>query len=297
MINFNEDAKKHMDKYLCEVRTCLRDCPSVDADEVEQNIIEHIENEFQGQTEPVSFNQLDAVLKKLGNPTQWVPEEEIAWWRKVVLRLRTGPEDWRLAYISFGLLLLSFCLLALNHRGLEAIFIFPIVAMRQPLSFLLFLASFIISRATLTTAEKNTETLGGQKWLIYPSLILMYAPILLLLLFWHTGALIGTAESLVHWNQTYDNWMKGVGIPHNSTKYYFIWTFIIIALTGLWWSLLSLVTIKWSKLVQIAFYPFASRFNRRKGFLFLLIGIILMVIGTGFVFLYIVMQPNHHPFF
>ena len=26
------------------------------------------------------------------------------WWRKIIFRMRSGPEDWRLAYISFALL-------------------------------------------------------------------------------------------------------------------------------------------------------------------------------------------------
>ncbi len=106
MINLTDNAKKHLDNYLQQVRTCLKDCLTVDADEVEQNIKEHIENELQSSTEPVSFDTLDDVLKRLGSPQQWLPEEEIAWWRKIIIRLRKGPEDWRLAYITFGLLLL-----------------------------------------------------------------------------------------------------------------------------------------------------------------------------------------------
>lgn len=135
MITFNDDAKKLVDNYLHQVRSCLNSCTTVDADEVEQNIKEHIENELQDSSEPISYDELNIVLKKLGSPQQWVPEEETSWWRKIILRLRTGPEDWRLAYISFGLLILGF----LTGRNSFMILV---------------IASFIVSRALISTAEQ-----------------------------------------------------------------------------------------------------------------------------------------------
>ncbi len=111
MITLSESAKKSLEDYLRQARAYLRGSKSLDANEVEQNIAEHIENELEGAAEPVSCDVLDAVLKKLGSPQQWIPEEELPWWRKIILRLRSGPEDWRLAYLSFGLLILGFLIL------------------------------------------------------------------------------------------------------------------------------------------------------------------------------------------
>ena len=102
MINLSDSAKKCLDGYLQQVRTYLRGCKTVDADEVERNVIEHIESEFESATAAVSFEELDTVLQRLGSPRQWIPEEELPWWRKTIFRLRTGPEDWRLAYISLA---------------------------------------------------------------------------------------------------------------------------------------------------------------------------------------------------
>ena len=79
----------------------------MDASEVEQNITEHIENELGESSGPVSCDALNAVLGRLGSPQQWVPEEELPWWRKGIRTLSPGPEDWRLAYISLGLLVMA----------------------------------------------------------------------------------------------------------------------------------------------------------------------------------------------
>ncbi|MHC4259984.1 MAG: hypothetical protein ACYSTF_06200 [Planctomycetota bacterium] len=154
MLELSDNAKKALEKYLQQVRACLRGCKTVDANEIEQNIMEHIEGECAAVAEPVTINDLNLVLDRLGSPRQWIPEEELPWWRKAILRLRTGPEDWRLAYISFALLLLIFWL------------------------------SFLIARAAIKEAEAQQEKLGAQKWLIYPPLIVMYVTSSLLILLW-----------------------------------------------------------------------------------------------------------------
>ena len=70
MITLSENAERSLRDYLRQARSYLRGSRSVDADEVEQNIAEHIENELAGAAEPVSIDVLDAVLKKLGRPQQ-----------------------------------------------------------------------------------------------------------------------------------------------------------------------------------------------------------------------------------
>ncbi|MGD8499847.1 MAG: hypothetical protein PVJ86_04325, partial [Phycisphaerales bacterium] len=66
MVTLSESAKKSLDDYLRQARAYMRGAKSVDADEVEQNITEHIENELKDTTEPVSSNELEAVLERLG---------------------------------------------------------------------------------------------------------------------------------------------------------------------------------------------------------------------------------------
>jgi hypothetical protein len=76
MIELNDNAKKTLEQYLQRVRAYLHGCKTVDTDEIEQNIMEHIENEF-AATEPISVNELNIVLEKLGSPRQWIKEAAV----------------------------------------------------------------------------------------------------------------------------------------------------------------------------------------------------------------------------
>lgn len=160
MINLGDDAKKRLDDYLQQIKICLSACKSVDADEIQQNVMDHIENELKSAKEPVAADELCNVLKKLGSPRQWVPEEELSWWQKIILRLRTGPEDWRLVYFSFGLLILGLLV--------------------PPL----FIFSFLLARAAICEADKSAQKLDTQKWLIYPQLLLVYVPLASAIFLW-----------------------------------------------------------------------------------------------------------------
>ncbi len=236
MINLTDNAKKHLDNYLQQVRTCLKDCPTVDADEVEQNIKEHIESELQSSTEPVSLDTLDDVLKRLGSPQQWLPEE-ISWWRKIILRLRTGPEDWRLAYISFGVLVLS------------ALFCFY---NKEEISLILVAVSFILSRTTLSVVGNHNE-LKAQKWLIYPSLIIVYGFAFFSLLLWPIPLLFELASGYDHAKIDMFPWSTGSETPY--------WTIAFIFFAGatcLWWLILGLIHKKTPRLLEAVFRPFAK---------------------------------------
>jgi hypothetical protein len=251
MINLTDSAKKHLDNYLQQVRTCLKDCSTVDADEVEQNIKEHIESELQDSSEPVSFDALDDILKKLGSPQQWLPEE-ISWWRKIILRLRTGPEDWRLAYISFSLLILG-CLIL-------------------PASIVLIPASFIISRAALSEAADPNE-LKAQKWLIYPSLIIVYVSVLLGLLLWPLGLLFPLAEELEHLDADVFPWNTG-----GETAYWALAFVAIAAATCLWWLILSLILKAGPNLLRAIFKPFIRNITPKSANWFVGIAAALFIV-------------------
>ncbi|NIP23872.1 MAG: hypothetical protein GWN67_20650 [Phycisphaerae bacterium] len=254
MKNLTEAAHNRLDKYLSQARASLHTCPGVDADEVESDIRAHIETELDGIDEPVSPDNLEAVLERLGSPTQWVPEEEISWWRKMILRLRTGPEDWRLAYISFGLLILGFLI---------------------PPSFIVLLpASFIIARAALSEAE-NPEELKTQKWLIYPSLIIVYVSVLLGLLLWPLGLLFPLAVGLEHTIRESNVWLG------DDLYYWRMATSFIIAGLALWWTILGCLLLKWRRFIQMLFKPFTGWFSRKWALILLLIGLALMIPSFG----------------
>ena len=105
MTSLHPEAQHLLDRYLLQVRTALAGCRSIEPSEVERDILDHVEAEFPGRAGPVSRDELEPILQRLGSPDEWVPAEQAPWWRRAAHRLRYGPEDWRLAYLAFGLLL------------------------------------------------------------------------------------------------------------------------------------------------------------------------------------------------
>lgn len=256
-----DNAQNRLDNYLSQVKTSLQSCTSVDADEVRRDITEHIETELEDLTEPVSLEALEAVLTRLGSPTQWVPEEEISWWRKIILRLRTGPEDWRLAYIAFGLFVLAFIV---GNRTAFPVFI---------------LASFCIARAALSVATEPDE-LRGKKWLLYPSLIIVYLFPVFWLLAWPIVTLAMVADEIENsTNIDYFPWSAN----DVDLAFWPVAIVSIIAATSLWWLIVGLVHKTKPALLQIAFRPFGDWLKPRFTNWFLTITLALTVIflATG----------------
>ncbi|MCK4856590.1 MAG: hypothetical protein KAT58_01335 [candidate division Zixibacteria bacterium] len=263
MIALSESARRSLDDYLRQARAYLRGSKSVDAGEVEQNITEHIENELQGATEPVSCDVLDAVLDRLGSPRQWVSEEELPWWHRIILRLRSGPEDWRLAYMSFGLFV-------------AALVIAPAT---PPLVFVvLMLAGFLASRAAISQTPDSNQ-LKAQKWLIYPSLIGVYGFVLVGLFTLPLVLLIPLAEE-------YERHFSRL---QNDLDYWFTACTVFsvaFAAMGAWWGILALVTLILGKRVVVLFRPFADAYKAKWAFLLLVIGLGLMILSMGTGILY-----------
>ncbi|MBL7154251.1 MAG: hypothetical protein ISS79_11085, partial [Phycisphaerae bacterium] len=216
MVELTGNAQKSLDHYLHQARAYLKGAKSVDAAEVEQNITEHIENELTGAAEPVSAEDLETVLEKLGSPQQWVPEEELPWWRKMMLRVQTGPEDWRLAYISFGLFVLGVLLL--------------------PAGVVLIAAGFIAARAALSVVGDAT-LLKAQKWLLYPSLITVYLGLLGAFLALPLLVLVPLAYE---WEDTLRD---EFGISDDIPGYWLAACTVFAASLGLWWIIQAVVLL------------------------------------------------------
>lgn len=260
MIKLSNGAREYLDRYLQQIRAYLRGCKTVDADEVERNVIEHIDSEFEGATAAVSFEQLDAVLKRLGSPRQWIPAEELPWWRKIIVRLRSGSEDWRLAYLSFGLLILA-CLFFIYDR--------------ETISYVLIPASFVIARAALSEAGGPNE-LKAQKWLLYPSLIIVYVFALSAILTWPLGLLIPLA---LEYEQNAGDYYPQF---RDALRYWTVASSFIIAATGAWWAVLGAVFLKWRNLQSVLFRPFGGLFKTKWSVTLLLVGLGLAVVSAGF---------------
>jgi len=256
MKSLTDNAQNRLDKYISEVRTFLQTCTNIDADEVQRDISEHIEAELMGLSEPVSLKDLEVVLDRLGNPSQWVPDEAVSWWRKIILRLRTGPEDFRLAYISFGLLLLTF--------------LFP------PF----FLFSFLLARVCVYEASSREEELGAQKWLIYPPLLLVYVPISVLVLSW---PLAGPYAFLSYGDYA----LQLLGLPAETSTELLTLVLAIFS-TGIWWFILGVLLLICPELLAFLVRPFADKHSHQCAKTLLWTGLVMamMCATTGTIFVW-----------
>lgn len=156
MIEMTPAARERFDNYLQRLRSELRGSRSVAADEVEQSVREHIEIALAGAPTPVGTAEVAGVLDRLGPPERWLADEERPMWRRALERVRSGPEDWRLAYLAFGLFLLSVVFLPVG-------------------GFLLLIPAMLVSRAVVELARDRGEPLGARRWLVYPSIAIILA--------------------------------------------------------------------------------------------------------------------------
>ncbi len=160
----------------------------------------------------------------------------MSWRRKIILRLRRGPEDWRLAYLSLGVLILG---TLVGPFGI--------------------IASFLLSRAAVTLAGEPDPP--AKKWLIYPSLIIVYSLIGFVALLWPAfvcGGLIGEVNpaqgSLLYKEPLFVH--DGFG------------TTIAVLASGalalsIWWSFLWAVGRRRPSLVRALLKPFAEQWTGR----------------------------------
>lgn len=262
MMELTQAAQQRLDHYLHQIRASLRSCPTLDPSEVERDVRDHIEAELGDCAEPASFTQLNTVLARLGSPQQWVPPEELPWWRRLMLHARNAPNDWRLPVLCFALLLLAFVLIHVYES-----FWFPFMV-----------SSFVTARLSLTLAVEHDQRLSAQRWLIYPSLILVYLPILLSVMLWPI-ATIGIGDVLQH-EEAVREWFSIDGAFYEVR----FWTAVCLmagALLGFWWFIVGAVLHTWPQAVGAVFYPFAEWFTTRWAKWLIAAGVLVFGLGAG----------------
>lgn len=254
MTEFTQEAKKRLDSFRKDLQNTLKGCRSVDRAEVERNVLDHIDDSLAGAAAPVDAPQLAAVLEGLGNPAQWIPEEELPWFQRFLNDLRSGPEDFRLAYLSIGLLGMSallFCFLPYGNL--------------LPLFGVLF--SFCFARAVLSLFESPSD-LGAQAWLVYPSLALLYVPLAIVGFFWTVPFGYETTYQI---RDLIDD--PGKREQFSELPLWIYHSHQMLTLTAGWWFLVGLIGWFFPRLFPSVFYPFLSGWERKHS---------LALAGTSF---------------
>lgn len=254
MIELTPDARRRFDEYLQRTRSALRGTRSVEATEVEQNVIEHVEFALAGVPAPVGTDALRTVLEQLGPPERWLPDEELPIWRRVLGRLMTGPEDWRLAYLSFGVTTLM-------------VFTLPIGGL------LLLPLAFVLSRACVALLRERGEPLGPKAWLVLP-------PIVLALIGFVAAALIvGVAVPGMFASE---QGMQELGLPEPVDRAERIrMTIGVVSMTaGVWWILMAGLFALLFAPIRSLFMPVLDRMKRAHLVVLAVVGAIVAGLGA-----------------
>lgn len=261
-IALTHEAQEHLDRYLRRMKVSLYGARSIDFEDVERDVLAHIDTELEEDPPPVSCERLEAVLKRLGSPSQWLPLDELAWWRKVVLRLWTGPESWRLAYLCLGL--------------------FALALVPLPTIILFLPASYFLARAAVSLNESADEELGPRRWLIYPPLILVSLLLALFFLaFLFFPFVVGVAATL-------DNWQSPALRPSVFVDWHVaaLATFGACGSAGIWWILWGSVLASKPQIVRLTFFPFGQWFRGLHGWTLTALGLVAVLLAAAIGFYY-----------
>ena len=253
MIELTPDARKRFDDYLQRTRSALRGTRAIEASEVEQNVIEHVELALAGVPAPIGSDALRPVLEQLGPPERWLPDDELPVWRRVLGRLVSGPEDWRLAYVSFVVTVLMLITLPIG-----GVLLLPV--------------AFVLSRACVALLRERGEPLGARAWLVLPPIVIALALFIGGALFLGIG-LPGVFAS--------ERGMEELGFPEPVNRAHRIQMFIGLMSfsAGIWWIVLSGIFALLFTPIRTLFMPTLNRLERGHFAVLAAIGAVVASIG------------------
>lgn len=270
------DANRLVDGYLRSVRMAATQCPAIDPLDIESDVREHIQRAIEDSSEPVDATRVSQILERLGSPLQWLREGgETTDWHRLAMRLRQGPEDWRLAYLSFALLFAAMSFRPMLAAGVTG--------------------AFLAARAAVSSIRLRAEPAGAQRWFVWPALFMVYVPLASMLLLWPIAALrfladlaldaevlranlpptlLGLAERLYAVRLTGFDPVATTRALLNVGHYF-------SAAVGVWWMIVGLLLTTTPRVAESLFRPFLDRQMRRVGGLIGVLGILLLAFALA----------------
>ena len=258
MIEMTPAARERLDNYLQRMRSELRGTRSVVADEVEQGVREHIEIALANAQSPVGATEVIGILDRLGPPERWLADEERPVWRRVMDRLREGPDDWRLAYLAFGLFLASIVFLPVG-------------------GVLLLIPGMIVSRAYVELARDRGEPLGARRWLVYPSIAVVLAFALGLLVVGPPLPLMAFGLDDYRYEQIFDVPQTAAG----QLRFLFGMGGVVF---GTWWIIAAAFCAAFLRPIRFVFAPLLDGVVRKHFGVLALIGALVVAGGATLIY-------------
>ena len=252
MKSWTPDASQHFETWLGRVRTTVSGDPTVNPDDVAQDLRAHVYAELEAAQEPVTIPDVERVLTSLGSPNDWsvltkeplhatVLNKErfhVRIERDVMEAVRDLQQ--RLATTDWGMPVL-----------LGVLSLVGVVTLNDGFGLLPLLVAYFVARSIVTYAPE--KVVGRRGWFVYAPLAIGAASMTALVLCFPMMLQIGA--------------YRGPQAPLFSPAS--IWVL------GLWWILVGFVATREVRRVRTALKPFADGFDRSHARM-------LMLIGTAF---------------
>ena len=249
MKSWTPDASQHFESWLGGVRRSVAGDPSVDPEDVAQDLRAHVHAELEAAPEPVTMGELERVLVSLGTPAQWSvtakDAPKVRWHlrmeRDVMAGIRAAQQ--RIA-AGWGMPLLLGLLTAV---GLIGFYDGGVVLVGL---------AYFFARSIVTYAPGSLA--GRQRWFVYAPLALGAGSLTALVLGFPIALEIGPRA------------------PHGVSSL----TSQAIWVLGLWWIFVGFIAGREIKRVQVALKPFADGFDRTHARMLMLIGAAFLIAAT-----------------
>jgi hypothetical protein len=195
-----------------------------------------------------------------------------------------GPNDWRLAYLSFGVFAL----------GVLTIVLFPFCL----------IISYVLSRSgTAVAREQGLELGAGRKWLLYPPLVIVSTALLIGFMF---GPPIAATAAIAEGIDDLDRRGRRVVVNERDewraeaisasqralssfpggreTRAVLATLFVGAGFCSAWWLIVGILGIIFPATVRAAFPPLCDRFRRSRGLKLAGISLLLLFVWVVIAF-------------
>lgn len=245
MKTWTPDASEHFEAWLGRVRLSIAGDPSINADDVAQDLRAHVHAELEAMPEPVSVGALERVLDSLGSPSQWSdavrePAPNTAdWITRNITDVITAwqqklADDWGLPVLLVAMTL--FAIPTFDWIGAP-----------------LLIVAYFVARSCV---NYSPHLLVGRRRLMVYFPLAIGAGLL-------TGLVLGFPLSF-----------RTVSHEGYHNQFETLWVL------GLWWILVGIVAAREPKHVRTALKPFAETFEASHGRMLSLIGLAFLIAST-----------------
>ena len=241
MKTWTPDASEYFEAWLGRVRSSVAADPSLDAEDITQDLRAHVHAELATIPEPVTKPALERVLDSLGNPTQWGGIEKPQ--RPPTVRFYTGASDtvadWQQKLAGeWGLPVLLVVLTLVAIPTLDDVIGAPLIVF-----------AYFVARAQLAYAPQHL--IAGKTWMVYFPLAIGAGLL--------TGLVLGFPITL-----------HGLGALEYQR----------MGALGSWWILVGVLSAREPQLVRSALKPFAESFESSHGRTLSMIGAAFVIAAT-----------------